>query len=95
MRVAYGIDIVETDDKYYKMVQAISEVGEVISVPGRFPVEAVPSLRYLPSWFPGGGFKRFAADSKAYFLDTLNKLYTTAVDGVVGPLAPVGSVMGE
>ena len=31
MRVSYGIDIIEADDKYYKMVQGISAVGEVIT----------------------------------------------------------------
>jgi len=34
--------------------------------PGAMAVNVLPFLRYLPSWFPGAGFKRFARGSKVY-----------------------------
>ncbi|PIL25374.1 cytochrome P450 [Ganoderma sinense ZZ0214-1] len=64
MGALYGIELREPHDKYYHMVERMGEVGEEILIPGRFPVEAFPVLRYLPSWFPGGGFKKWAADAK-------------------------------
>jgi hypothetical protein len=30
-------------------------------MPGRFLVNIFPSLRHVPSWFPGAGFQRFLA----------------------------------
>ncbi|KAG6901767.1 hypothetical protein C0995_008109 [Termitomyces sp. Mi166 len=33
--------------------------------PGTFVVDALPFLKYLPAWFPGAGFKKYAADSRA------------------------------
>ena len=83
MQVTYGIELTEPDDEYFQMVEGIAAVGESISVPGKFPVEALPSLQYLPAWFPGGGFKTFSEDAKVYLHDCLNKLYETATDGLV------------
>ncbi|KAH9926320.1 cytochrome P450 98A3 [Epithele typhae] len=80
--IAYGIDMKERNDEYFEMVGRIAETGETISVPGRFPVEAFPSLRYLPSWFPGGGFKVMARDAGAHMEKTISKLYSIAVEGI-------------
>ncbi|KAH9926308.1 cytochrome P450 98A3 [Epithele typhae] len=63
IQVAYGIEMIEEDDKYFEMVERITETGQAISVPGRFPVETISSLQYLPSWFPGGGFKAMAREA--------------------------------
>ena len=83
MRVAYGIELDEHNDKYFEIVERIGMVGETIAAPGRFPVEALPILNYLPSWFPGGGFKKFGAEGRALIHSSLNTLYRTAVDGLV------------
>ena len=83
MRVTYGITLVEDDDKYFNMVERIVDDADKINTPGRFPVEAIPSLRYLPSWFPGAGFKRFATEASAYVQVALNDLYKGALDGMV------------
>ncbi|PIL29425.1 cytochrome P450 [Ganoderma sinense ZZ0214-1] len=75
MRAIYGIEVPrKKDDKYYQMLERMAEVAEAILLPGKFHVEALPVLRYLPAWFPGGGFKTWAADAKrdlAYILDYL------------------------
>ncbi|KAH9926307.1 cytochrome P450 98A3 [Epithele typhae] len=82
MRVAYGVDLEEPNDRYFQVVERVSAVGEEISVPGRFPVEGLPSLRYIPEWFPGGAFKRWSAEAKRYFQESVNTLYAVAVDGL-------------
>ena len=64
----------------------MNAVGEAISVPGRFPVEIVPRLLYLPSWFPGAGFKKYAADAKAFLESNIDMLYQTAVRGLVSSI---------
>ena len=85
MRVAYGIDLTESQNKeYFHMIESIGAVGEIISAPGNFPVEAIHALRYLPEWAPGGGFKKFAAEAKTFFGATVNRLYQAAVEGIVG-----------
>ncbi|KAH9929106.1 O-methylsterigmatocystin oxidoreductase [Epithele typhae] len=62
LHVTYGIDYTsDVGDKYSEaMSTAIVSVSEGL-VPGRFMVQYFPFLRYVPSWFPGGGFqKQFA-----------------------------------
>ncbi|RXW19106.1 hypothetical protein EST38_g6748 [Candolleomyces aberdarensis] len=40
-------------------------------VPGRFLVNVFPSLKHVPSWFPGAGFKRFLGELAQISLKTL------------------------
>ena len=74
MATIYGIEIRERDDKYFRMVERMAGVAEAILLPGNFLVEVFPALRYLPSWFPGGGFKKWAGVAKrdiAHIVDYL------------------------
>lgn len=85
MRVAYGIDLARGRDgpEYFTMIERIASVGEAISVPGRFAVEALPALRHVPEWAPGAGFRRYAAEARAFLHQTLDRLYGAAVEGIV------------
>nr|VWO97913.1 Zn(2)-C6 fungal-type domain-containing protein [Ganoderma boninense] len=87
----YGIEIQEPHDEYYQMIEKMGDVGEEIVVPGRFPVEAFPALRYLPSWFPGGAFKKWAADAKRHISRAVEDLFersksVTSVDSSKRPM---------
>ncbi len=42
------------------MLRTLNEIGVEFMVPGKFLVEAIPALQYLPTWFPGADFKRQA-----------------------------------
>ncbi|KAM5544328.1 hypothetical protein V8D89_001988 [Ganoderma adspersum] len=75
MGAIYGIELREPHDKYYHMIERMGDVGEEILTPGRFPVEAFPALRYLPSWFPGCGFKKWAMDSKRDVSNAIDSLF--------------------
>ena len=60
MRISYGIEVAEENDPYVDAVEkGVASFNEIF-VPGAFLVETFPSLRHIPSWFPGGGFKRLA-----------------------------------
>ncbi len=80
MGTIYGIEIREPHNKYYRMVERMGEVAEAATVPGNFPVEAFRVLRYLPSWFPGGGFKTWAADAKRDISLIVDHLFDNAKD---------------
>ncbi|KAI0740350.1 cytochrome P450 98A3 [Earliella scabrosa] len=83
MRISYGIELQKANDKYFAMIERLAEVGESITVPGRFLVEAIPWLRFVPSWLPGAGFKRYAAAAKQDILYTVDYLFGTAKDAMV------------
>ena len=61
MRIAYGLDVADQNDKYISIVERGVDIFTRIIVPGRYLVEALPWLRHVPMWFPGAGFKRDAA----------------------------------
>ncbi|KAM5544325.1 hypothetical protein V8D89_001985 [Ganoderma adspersum] len=78
MGAIYGIEIREPHDKYYHMIERMGDIAEQIVIPGRFPVEAFPILRYFPSWFPGGAFKKWAAEAKRDMLSTVEALFESS-----------------
>ena len=61
MDVAYGIKVQESGDQYISLVEEVMNGGIEASIPGAFLVDLFPILMYVPSWFPGAGFKRKAA----------------------------------
>ncbi|KAI0674482.1 cytochrome P450 [Trametes maxima] len=65
MKIVYGLDIADdAQDKYLVIARKAVDVFFNYMVPGRYIVESLHSLRYIPSWFPGAGFKRFAISSR-------------------------------
>ena len=62
MRIVYGLEVAEKNDKYISLVEKGVDVFIRITVPGRYLVEALPFLRHLPSWFPGAKFQRQARE---------------------------------
>ena len=83
MRITYGVKPAQADDKYFRAMQKIVHIAAAISTPGKFPVEALPVLRYIPSWFPGGRYKKYAAECRRFVEDSLSELHKTVSDGSV------------
>ncbi|KAJ7063526.1 cytochrome P450 [Mycena amicta] len=78
MSIAYGIDVKATDDPYVSLAnQAVDGLVTAI-VPGRFLVDSIPLLKYVPAWFPGAGFQRQASEWRALSRDMLEKPYAEA-----------------
>ncbi|KAJ7114001.1 cytochrome P450 [Mycena epipterygia] len=60
MSVTYGIKVLPQNDPYVALAKAAVQTLVIASVPGRFLVDVIPALKYVPDWFPGAGFKRTA-----------------------------------
>ncbi|KAH8114934.1 cytochrome P450 [Phellopilus nigrolimitatus] len=60
VKFTYGHDIVSGEDKFVNLAIDQSSRGSAAGVPGMTPVDLFPILRYIPTWFPGAGFKREA-----------------------------------
>ena len=71
MDIAYGIKVQESGDRYISLVEEAIEGGTEAAIPGAFWVDFLPILAYVPSWFPGAGFKK-----KAAYWSKLNKIMT-------------------
>ena len=71
------MDIQSLGDEYVQLAATAVSSGTLSSLPGKFWIEYLPFLRYLPSWFPGAYFKRFAEDNRPVTLRVLNRPFDT------------------
>lgn len=58
IQVSYGMNDPAYNSKLIDDAEAIVEGFAEVSVPGRFLVDVLPILRFVPAWFPGAGWKR-------------------------------------
>ncbi|KAJ8075750.1 hypothetical protein PM082_021380 [Marasmius tenuissimus] len=58
MKVAYGYTIQDEDDHFVAIAEEASKIISAVTEPGKWLVDSVPILRYLPDWFPGAEFKK-------------------------------------
>ncbi|KIJ36850.1 hypothetical protein M422DRAFT_260714 [Sphaerobolus stellatus SS14] len=53
MEVGYGINVKSENDPYiHAAEEALNAAGEA-GVPGRFKVDMIPWMKYIPEWVPG------------------------------------------
>ncbi|KAF8895356.1 CyP450 monooxygenase [Infundibulicybe gibba] len=64
MAVFYGYDISPVNDKFVTLSErAVGNLSNSI-FPGATAVNWIPILRFLPSWFPGAGFQKYAEETR-------------------------------
>ncbi|KAJ7065515.1 cytochrome P450, partial [Mycena amicta] len=89
MDIAYGIKVRAEADPYIDMIEEAMHGLSVASMPGAFLVDTFPVLKYVPSWFPGAGFKRRAARWRKVTLDAVETPFEeTRKNMMLGTAAP-------
>ncbi len=73
--IAYGLEPQGEEDKYVGMLRELNAIGADLCVPGKYVVESLPVLQYLPSWLPGAGFKREIASMKSRMRQITTELW--------------------
>ncbi|KAF8191999.1 cytochrome P450 [Mycena galopus ATCC 62051] len=63
MSMAYGIDVLPSDDPYVTLAEK-SVHSMVVAFVERYLVDMFPALKYVPKWFPGADFRRKAEEWK-------------------------------
>ncbi|KAF5315354.1 hypothetical protein D9619_007133 [Psilocybe cf. subviscida] len=64
MSMTYGYDIKAKNDHFVDLAEGSVSRLSLAVFPGAALVNAMPILRYLPSWFPGAGFHKVASETK-------------------------------
>ncbi|KAI0267113.1 cytochrome P450 [Gloeopeniophorella convolvens] len=59
--ITYGYKVREKNDPIVHLVETAMQNFSDVSQPGAYLVDLIPALKYLPTWFPGAGFKRIGA----------------------------------
>ena len=83
IQTVFGIDIADGEDDCFRMAQVLTRIGVEMSTPGTFLVDVFPILRFVPSWFPGGDFKRIAREWKAISHQYRDLLYLRGIECMV------------
>lgn len=71
MRIAYGIDVQSENDPFVKVAERLTNITTQAVIPGKFIVDSIPIMKYLPSWLPGLQFPKAAAELNKSFQDML------------------------
>ncbi|KAH9897054.1 cytochrome P450 [Cubamyces lactineus] len=64
MQIAYGINIGDEKEDYITIAEEALSAFSNLFIPGKYLVELFPSMRKIPTWFPGAQFKCDAAKGK-------------------------------
>ncbi|KAJ7259499.1 cytochrome P450 [Mycena haematopus] len=64
MATVYGYEVQPNNDHFVALSENVVKKLAESFFPGAVAVNTFPILRYLPSWMPGAGFKRFAAECR-------------------------------
>ena len=83
MSLAYGLNVQQKDDPFVGLSQrAVQSITEA-SVPGKFFVDAMPWLKYVPEWVPGAGFQKKAKAWRKLQQDFREVPYKAALKDIV------------
>ncbi|KAF9016001.1 cytochrome P450, partial [Hymenopellis radicata] len=63
LRIAYGIEVLDNTDPFIIEAEKGMHAMAVAGRAGAFLVDTWPILRFVPSWMPGAGFKRWAKEA--------------------------------
>ena len=81
--IAYGRKISGMEDEYLVAAETAGEGAIIGSIPGKFWVEYMPFLRYVPSWVPGNESKRIVEKYRPYVLKVRDGPYEEVKAAVV------------
>ncbi len=71
------------DDKYIRLVtQSLDELGES-RIHGRFWVDFMPFIRYIPRWLPGAASAKFAYLWRPVVEQMVNKPFQDIMEQIV------------
>lgn len=76
----YGVNVKAEHDPNIARAEKASANFTDAAIAGIFLVDLLPFLKYIPSWMPGAGFKRFADKSRP---DTMDMLSVPFVEGCI------------
>ncbi|KZP18991.1 cytochrome P450 [Athelia psychrophila] len=87
--VAYGIKPLPEHDPIIDMVEGVMSVILPALAPGKFLVEILPWLKYVPAWVPGASFQDVARESNAKLKTMIStpfqQVKRAMVDGTANP----------
>ncbi|KAJ3533544.1 hypothetical protein NMY22_g7294 [Coprinellus aureogranulatus] len=60
VKSGYGIHVKDQTESYIAKMQEVNSGHQETGTPGRFLVDLIPVMRYIPRWMPGAGWRKWA-----------------------------------
>ena len=83
MSITYGLPVRPKGDPWVRMVEESFTITDGIGPPGKYLVDILPFLKYVPSWMPGAQFKRDAKHWNALLKESVDKPFEAANQAMV------------
>ncbi|EKM77719.1 hypothetical protein AGABI1DRAFT_114997 [Agaricus bisporus var. burnettii JB137-S8] len=81
MEIIYGMKI-KPGDPYVDNAEKAIEGFNIAGVPGTFFVDTFPVMKYIPSWFPGAGWKKQGLNWRNINREVRLKAFNLVKDGI-------------
>lgn len=88
LKMTYGIDCAPANDPWIAMSEELGHITTHAGEPGRWLVDSFPWLAYIPTWFPGAGFKRWALEARKTAINLVYMPYQKVKSEVLTGKAP-------
>ena len=87
LSIVYGYNVNSNNDKYLQLAEECMQLlSNDMAGAGFWTVDILPFLVYLPSWFPGGSFKKKAKEWKIRMSEFIDMPYLHAKESMVSGL---------
>ncbi|KAI0092441.1 cytochrome P450 [Irpex rosettiformis] len=80
--IVYGLEIQSMDDEYLDIIAKASDSFAEGKALGRFWVDFIPWLKYLPPWIPGAASAKFGAQSRPIVEEMVERPFRDIQSGV-------------
>ncbi|KAI9453719.1 cytochrome P450 [Lactarius psammicola] len=75
LRISHGYKPKAEGDSLIRVADEATTHLNILLSPGSFAVDVLPFLRFIPEWFPGGGFHKTAREWRHTLFDMTEKSY--------------------
>ena len=86
LKIMYDMDVVDWSDEFINLSGASVTAIGATHVTGKFWVEFLPVLRYIPGWFPGAYFKRWVEQYSPMIIKMINQPFDEVKEKMVSGL---------
>ena len=84
LETLYGLKVKGPDDDHIELAERAMESVAECFLPGKYWVDFMPFLKYIPEWLPGASFKRKCAIWREQVTELRNLPFKAARDALVG-----------
>ncbi|KAL1735645.1 cytochrome P450 [Schizophyllum commune] len=85
LRVAYGIDVSDKNDPHVSEAEKALKILLAATTADNFLVNVIPSLKYVPEWFPGGDFHRQGREWHAFLMNAIDRPFQEVKQDTASP----------